>query len=261
MSRRLDCLISLFYIKPQPSRRVTLATNDCLISLFYIKPQPAERNSETRAHCLISLFYIKPQPLAVWHVRVGNCLISLFYIKPQPCALSSFRSKNCLISLFYIKPQLTWFNLNIQFIVLYLFSTSNHNLKRKIAALSELSYISFLHQTTTGCHTSGSRGRLSYISFLHQTTTGWLSQSRSRNCLISLFYIKPQPLLRARYTRCIVLYLFSTSNHNRSRVIRTPLLIVLYLFSTSNHNMSDISLQTSALSYISFLHQTTTIFS
>ena len=55
---------------------------------------------------------------------------------------------------------------------LYLLSTSNHTPVLSPCLSSPLSYIFFLHQTTTGyCRVVGGR-LLSYIFFLHQTTTG-----------------------------------------------------------------------------------------
>ena len=84
--------------------------------------------------------------------------------KPKLC--------NCLISSFYIKPQP----------------------KASPALLIQLlSYIVFLHQTTTQRDRGAHNISLSYIVFLHQTTT-IAAQLRSVNhCLISSFYIKPQP--------------------------------------------------------------------
>ena len=56
-------------------------------------------------------------------------------------------------------------------IVLYRLSTSNHNILIHFAEVGILSYIVFLHQTTTVFDSHKSRTRLSYIVFLHQTTT------------------------------------------------------------------------------------------
>ena len=143
-----------------------------------------------------------------------------------------------------------------------------------------MSYISFLHQTTTITPAFIAPSLLSYISFLHQTTTWWLfcyfcivlsyisflHQTTTRNnlrkndlhCLISLFYIKPQPWTYLMTYKLIVLYLFSTSNHNKPDTKLVDAYIVLYLFSTSNHNLFGLFDTFFLLSYISFLHQTTT---
>ena len=63
-----------------------------------------------------------------------GCLISSFYIKPQ-LAVGRYTSvKGCLISSFYIKPQLLQ-NRSVGWcVVLYLHSTSNHNVTTAKAA-------------------------------------------------------------------------------------------------------------------------------
>ena len=143
---------------------------------------------------------------------------------------------DCLILLFYIKPQLKATALPCHQIVLYFFSTSNHNRFRSRRRVSVLSYTSFLHQTTTGrwsdrllpklsytsfLHQTTTLIRfkknlilLSYTSFLHQTTTGNRGQHYPDHCLILLFYIKPQRSAQCVFKMQIVLYFFSTSNHN-----------------------------------------------
>ena len=77
---------------------------------------------------------------------------------------------------------------------------------------------------------------LSYIFVLHQTTTFKVSMIYLFGCLISLFYIKPQPYHYAVLHSIVVLYLCSTSNHN----------CVVYVIISQ------------MLSYIFVLHQTTT---
>ena len=121
---------------------------------------------------------------------------------------------HCLIPLFYIKPQ------HIAFVSYgYI-----------------LSYTFILHQTTTShfCMTDGTL--LSYTFILHQTTTTCQFFFTFKDCLIPLFYIKPQ----------------------RSVVNCPQLTIVLYLYSTSNHNMADDTARPNGLSYTFILHQTTT---
>ena len=109
----------------------------CLISLFYIKPQPQAGINPLSLRCLISLFYIKPQLNPQPYYERICCLISLFYIKPQPCHPCRSRPAGCLISLFYIKPQLDNLAVMIDSVVLYLFSTSNHNIYLIICSYSE----------------------------------------------------------------------------------------------------------------------------
>ena len=121
--------------------------------------------------CHISFFYIKPQPHGLWLALRSGCLISLFYIKPQHMLILKIKQCCCLISLFYIKPQ-PWLQLpNIASVVLYRYSTSNHNLTWLPPSLIWLSYIVILHQTTTIGIIYIYRYMLSYIVILHQTTT------------------------------------------------------------------------------------------
>ena len=166
-----------------------------------------------------------------------------------------------------------------------------------------LSYIVFLHQTTTSCSVIITLPILSYIVFLHQTTTGSCPQAAASHCLISSFYIKPQLadqssrsfsycLISSFYIKpqlvllrtvwrdivlyrlstsnhnlkvydspgaTIVLYRLSTSNHNYHLLWRYFPQIVLYRLSTSNHNLGFLIIGIELLSYIVFLHQTTTL--
>ena len=148
---------------------------------------------------------------------------------------------------------------NVRTIVFYLFSTSNHNRIKRFKKSILLSFISFLHQTTT----------VSRKAFIRL------------NCLLSLFYIKPQLKVVRAMLRSIVFYLFSTSNHNASHRYtfidgivfylfstsnhnlhvswHQSQKIVFYLFSTSNHNPLAVMSAPTLLSFISFLHQTTTL--
>ena len=101
-----------------------------------------------------------------------------------------------------------------------------------------LSYIVFLHQTTTVCAWGAERTRLSYIVFLHQTTTR-------------------TPHISSAFP--IVLYRLSTSNHNLL-LHSLPFLVLSYIvFLHQTTTRSKKLLRTTRLSYIVFLHQTTTI--
>ena len=55
-------------------------------------------------------------------------------------------------------------------------------------------------------------------------------------CIISFLYIKPQLFRVTMFPRGVVLYRFSTSNHNLAIAARWCVRVVLYRFSTSNHN-------------------------
>ena len=79
--------------------------------------------------------------------------------------------------------------------------------------------------------------RLYLIEILHQTTTNNRSLDNSNSCILSKFYIKPQPCA------------FSFPLHT----------VVFYRNSTSNHNQIRIQNGTAALYLIEILHQTTTV--
>ena len=100
----------------------------------------------------------------------------------------------------------------------------------------QLSYIVFLHQTTTLYLYPHTSVTLSYIVFLHQTTTGHLLFPLLQYCLISSFYIKPQhrPFASGKWPYCLI-----SSFYIKPQLIkfaREIYWIVLYRLSTSNHN-------------------------
>ena len=170
--------------------------------------------------------------------------------------------RDCLISSFYIKPQLSSDVTHKCRIVLYRLSTSNHNLQlssRRIFPLSYivflhqtttysfipfsislLSYIVFLHQTTTSQRSTHGLFPLSYIVFLHQTTTFSAIDTMLDNCLISSFYIKPQPIwaMRCRAANCLISSFYikpqpaSLSHHYRAHCLISSFYIKPQLFCT-----------------------------
>ena len=142
--------------------------------------------------------------------------------------------------------------------MLYLTSTSNHNQLVELSTLRRLCYILLLHQTTTA-HDTGLYHRGCVISYFYikpqllyvfaaisfgcvisyfyiKPQLSDIVSSSATCCVISYFYIKPQPLLKAMYEFKVVLYLTSTSNHNKVLGWFKSLYVVLYLTSTSNHN-------------------------
>ena len=142
--------------------------------VFLHQDLPIGARTVPTRNSLIPSFYIKPQHFRQLISMFLNCLISSFYIKPQPHRAIFINSHDCLISSFYIKPQqYLMFHSSLK-IVLYRLSTSNHNNTANITTWA----------------------RLSYIVFLHQTTTIFTCATGATYCLISSFYIKPQPSAR-----------------------------------------------------------------
>ena len=188
--------------------------------------------------------------------------------------------QGCHISLFYIKPQPTIEKDAVFGVVIYRYSTSNHNYLYTHCGIYRLSYIVILHQTTTKIVITMNPNMLSYIVILHQTTTAIDRILMLISCHISLFYIKPQLFLALNWklsgchislfyikpqheigmydaqTRChislfyikpqlnllvmwidlVVIYRYSTSNHNSKAIVAIIKRVVIYRYSTSNHN-------------------------
>ena len=96
------------------------------------------------------------------------------------------------------------------------FSTLNHNPNPNVSEVGKLYYIVSLHQTTTSCVPKRPCPQLYCIVSLHQTTTSWAGAYTMPSCIISFLYIKPQRAAGSTRSPFVVLYRFSTSNHNDS---------------------------------------------
>ena len=116
--------------------------------------------------------------------------------------------------------------------ILHQTTTNRPHVKR----FRRLYLIEILHQTTTPSSLTYSARPLYLIEILHQTTTTVAFSVATACCILSKFYIKPQPSRRRLPTCGVVSYRNSTSNHNP--VFPAVDLVLLYL--------------------IEILHQTTT---
>ena len=187
-----------------------------------------------------------------------SCVISFFYIKPQRPTRNGY-SKTVVLYLSSTSNHNNWIViLSHTCVVLYLSSTSNHNGTAAGKTKQMLCYIFLLHQTTTDTLSRLPHILLCYIFLLHQTTTNKTILLRQNGCVISFFYIKPQPHQVVQVSIRVVLYLSSTSNHNSQDAHWRKHMVVLYLSSTSNHNRSWRTMAADTLCYIFLLHQTTT---
>ena len=166
-----------------PKPLILFTKTYCLISSFYIKPQLQACHPKPFLHCLISSFYIKPQLMIKVIYCQLNCLISSFYIKPQ---LITCQYLFCVIVLYRLSTS----NHNgavvapvVNVIVLYRLSTSNHNVSTQ--DLTPASIV--LYRLSTSNHNSSTPVCialiLSYIVFLHQTTTSLIYSSDSQSVL------------------------------------------------------------------------------
>ncbi len=124
----LDRLYLILFLHQTTTNTICLNNGCCcILSYFYIKPQPSRRSSVCHARCILSYFYIKPQPCRSRDMYVRGCILSYFYIKPQLGITAVEPSKGCILSYFYIKPQHNRPYVHRFKVVSYLISTSNHN--------------------------------------------------------------------------------------------------------------------------------------
>ena len=146
----------------------------------------------------------------------------------------------------------------VDFVVFYLYSTSNHNLSLCLPTIPPLSFISILHQTTTSSIDMRVRQRCLLSLFYIKPQLDSVFRKVKSRCLLSLFYIKPQHVCRVAKVNLscllslfyikpqlqtdnmklikVVFYLYSTSNHNVHECHLPVTFVVFYLYSTSNHN-------------------------
>ena len=121
-------------------------------------------------------------------------------------------------------------------VVLYRFSTSNHNYIPSFVPIAALYYIVSLHQTTT--HDDfGRRQHSCIISFLYiKPRHGKEYALTEFSCITSFLYIKPQRLTSSMpsFKSCIISFLYIKPQ--QKRVLNCCENVVLYRFSTSNHN-------------------------
>ena len=153
----------------------------------------------------------------------------------------------CILSKFYIKPQLRRSYFKFLEVVSYRNSTSNHNTTQHKGHRCSLYLIEILHQTTTATSEPLRQGSLYLIEILHQTTTTGSPYAWTLCCILSKFYIKPQPMDDKEYLRNVVSYRNSTSNHNFSAPAIGSVFVVSYRNSTSNHNRSRVRLHSVAV--------------
>ena len=153
---------------------------------------------------------------------------------------------------------LSWFQGSGTIVVSYRNSTSNHNSMSALVMRFRLYLIEILHQTTTRNVDHSVRLLLYLIEILHQTTTLGHSSILARCCILSKFYIKPQPRksLTLWDIGCILSKFYIKPQHCSANVYN--LFVVSYRNSTSNHNYDLCRYDFEVLYLIEILHQTTT---
>ena len=209
----------------------------CILSKFYIKPQRLCRCSSWPSGCILSKFYIKPQRGLRRNEGVVRCILSKFYIKPQRGLRRNEGVVRCILSKFYIKPQHLSIAGGSRNVVSYRNSTSNHNSARPASAPPVLYLIEILHQTTTPffIHCFLCRCILSKFYIKPQPIPERVAALR--RCILSKFYIKPQLqiALPLRTAGCILSKFYIKPQLSRGRHYFRR--VVSYRNSTSNHNV------------------------
>ena len=276
----ISCIISFLYIKPQPKRHERKCLCRCIISFLYIKPQ---RN----VYCGL------PAKVVLYRFSTSNhnCQYQ-FYVQGVVVLYRFSTSNHNCVFMLVIAPRVVLYRFStsnhnknkhlgsVTHVVLYRFSTSNHNFTKKFIYESLLYYIVSLHQTTTlaaialfsSCciisflyikpqlrRNQPQAQECCIISFLYiKPQLSYCPYQNNLCCIISFLYIKPQQSPPTPPISYVVLYRFSTSNHNPRESCRKTQQVVLYRFSTSNHNQQCLGHANKKLYYIVSLHQTTT---
>ena len=192
----LCCILSKFYIKPQHEPLASHIPRCCILSKFYIKPQLRLERELTRCSCILSKFYIKPQLLAqqvmvipVVSYRNSTSNHNHKFSLPHVLRVVSYRNST---------SNHNWKSFIVcnLVVVSYRNSTSNHNLVPYYCNIGLLYLIEILHQTTTKHGETELGNTLYLIEILHQTTTLEQLARFLPGCILSKFYIKPQPSAR-----------------------------------------------------------------
>ena len=213
-----------------------LAVVGCILSKFYIKPQLLVANVIINRGCILSKFYIKPQQCPLQHYSF--CVVSyrnstsnhnhttapsnsLFVVSYRNSTSNHNIHTKRIAHITVVSYRNSTSNHNFftptcqKFVVVsYRNSTSNHNTPDYLNYQGSLYLIEILHQTTTLRRSIIIFDRLYLIEILHQTTTLRLCLLPLARCILSKFYIKPQPRRCYRFQRSVVSYRNSTSNHN-----------------------------------------------
>ena len=233
-------------------------SNSCILSKFYIKPQLFALNCFSGKSCILLKFYIKPQ-------RGGDCFVGFGVVSYRNSTSNHnywhFGRKISTVVSYRNSTSNHNFASNVNLpavVVSYRNSTSNHNIyKRDSVGPRVVSYRNSTSNHNFTPRIDYSQG-LYLIEILHQTTTYGQTKQIKKCCILSKFYIKPQPPSVFLIPIVVVSYRNSTSNHNLPEIPCLLLLVVSYRNSTSNHNLLYPSRFHSPLYLIEILHQTTT---
>ena len=143
--------------------------------------------------CILSKFYIKPQPLVKRIVSL--CVVSYRNSTSNHNNQASQGVGQVLYLIEILHQTTTSIYSLLMAVKLYLIEILHQTTTITSAKLhfSRLYLIEILHQTTTATRTTKIRSLLYLIEILHQTTTLAMSFRNTLGCILSKFYIKPQP--------------------------------------------------------------------
>ena len=144
--------------------------------------------------CILSKFYIKPQRQTIACHYVYGCILSKFYIKPQLAGEDRKTGGRCILSKFYIKPQPFPVVYVRARVVSYRNSTSNHNRPSRRTHPPKLYLIEILHQTTTKANVGDTPECCILSKFYIKPQPEEEPANDYLSCILSKFYIKPQLL-------------------------------------------------------------------
>ena len=186
----------------------------CILSKFYIKPQPEATSSKTPTGCILSKFYIKPQPPWATVYEAFGCILSKFYIKPQ--LNRDYGDEASVVSYRNSTSNHNFVGSVRIFVVLYLIEILHQTTTTSFEEFIEemLYLIEILHQTTTLPAASLPAVCCILSKFYIKPQLKKMLYTFAESCILSKFYIKPQLIILSCVFSLVVSYRNSTSNHN-----------------------------------------------
>ena len=174
--------------------------------------------------------------------------------------MRNLRHSSCILSKFYIKPQRRDRGREIEAVVSYRNSTSNHN--GSVDVLPGRPVVSYRNSTSNHNGSFASLARFAVVSYRNSTSNHNTACPASTSVYV-VSYRNSTSNHNRNYgyskVRCVVSYRNSTSNHNEQRHSQQDNRVVSYRNSTSNHNRSCGNVVRGKLYLIEILHQTTTM--
>ena len=209
----------------------------CILLKFYIKPQL--RLERELAYCVVSYRNSTSNHNYGEGIYFHVKLYLIEILHQTTTAGSAGRTRKRLYLIEILHQTTTTIALPLRTAELYLIeilhqTTTEYSFR---SAAMRLYLIEILHQTTTLGEELLLTPQLYLIEILHQTTTSGDGLGSTQSCILSKFYIKPQPYDEVLGQISVVSYRNSTSNHNFVGNVRIFVVVVSYRNSTSNHNV------------------------